>query len=161
MSARFARPNQAFRWVQSQGGQVPPDAVQGGCEEDGRPLYVARQYHEGGLHIGKAAPHIEGCFIVYGGKEIFYKEYYVLCGDARQSRWVECRGQVQPQGWSPIEAGNEADGTELYIAKFRYKGGEVIGKAGPNFKDGCCFGYGMKELYSASSDQYFVLANPN
>jgi hypothetical protein len=160
MSARFARPNQAFRWVQARDGQIPPDAVQGGCEEDGRPLYIARQYHEGGLHLGKAAPHIKGLLMPYGMKEHFYKEYYVLCGDARGLRWVECRGKATPQGWSPLEAGNESDGTELYVAKFRYKGGEQIGKAGPGFRDGCAFGYGMKEHYTSGQDQYFVLANP-
>ncbi|ORX93510.1 hypothetical protein K493DRAFT_338247 [Basidiobolus meristosporus CBS 931.73] len=146
----------AFDWIYASGGSIPPNAVQGGVEADGKPLFIARQFYQGGLHIGKAAPHLKGIAIGYGGKEISLKDYYVLCGDARQLRWVECHGTCNPDNWRPIEAGHENDGKPLFIAKTRYDGGEHIGKVGTHLKGGMCFGYGGKE--KTTKDAYYVLA---
>ncbi|KAK9760576.1 hypothetical protein K7432_015265 [Basidiobolus ranarum] len=146
----------ALDWVYASGGSIPPNAVQGGVETDGKPLFIARQFYQGGLHIGKAAPHLKGIAIGFGGKEISLKDYYVLCGDARQLRWVECHGTCNPDNWKPIEAGHENDGKPLFVAKTRYDGGEHIGKVGTHLKGGMCFGYGGKE--KTTKDAYYVLA---
>ncbi|KAJ9061668.1 hypothetical protein DSO57_1018356 [Entomophthora muscae] len=103
---RFGAPLAGFTWVKSSDGSIPPQAVQGGREIDGKPLYICRQWHKGGLHIGKTATHLNGCYIAYGGnlfsywcliwvgKEVFNKECYVLCGPATQLRWIECKGKM-------------------------------------------------------------------
>jgi len=53
--------------------------VEGGYENDGTPLYVARAYHNGAKHPGKASTKLDGAFIPYGGKEKKVKEYEILC----------------------------------------------------------------------------------
>ncbi|KAK9719240.1 hypothetical protein K7432_004934 [Basidiobolus ranarum] len=145
-----------FEWVHATDGSVPPNAVQGGIEADGKPLFIARQYYQGGLHPGKAAPHLKGLAIGYAGKEITLKEYYVLCGDARQLRWIECKGPVRTDSWKPIEGCEEKDGKPLYVAKVRTQGGEHLGKTGPHLKGGMNYSYGGKE--KTHKDTYYVLA---
>ncbi|ORX94950.1 hypothetical protein K493DRAFT_315259 [Basidiobolus meristosporus CBS 931.73] len=153
--SKIARSSPQLEWVFASKGQIPPNAVQGGVEPDGKPLFVARQFHDGGLHVGKAAPHLGGLNIGYGGKEVHFDDYYVLVGDARCLKWVEAKGPVQPQNWIPLEGGHEQDGKELFIGKTRYEGGEHIGKVGTHFKQGINFGYGGKEK---QADSYYVLS---
>ncbi|KAK9768710.1 hypothetical protein K7432_000463 [Basidiobolus ranarum] len=149
-------PKPPYDWIYASGGAIPPNAVQGGVESDGKPLFIARQFYQGGLHVGKAAPHLKSISIGYGGKEINLKDYYVLCGDARQLRWVECHGVCKPDNWRPIEAGHESDGKPLFVSKTRYDGGEHVGKAGTHLNGGMSFGFGGKE--KTTKDSYFVLA---
>ncbi|ORY02974.1 hypothetical protein K493DRAFT_334396 [Basidiobolus meristosporus CBS 931.73] len=110
-----AKPNRPMLdWVYASGGSIPPNAVQGGVESDGKPLFIARQFYQGGLHVGKVGPHLKSISLGYDGKEINLKDYYVLCGDARQLRWVECHGICNPDNWRPVEAGHESDGKPLF-----------------------------------------------
>ncbi|KAK9716725.1 hypothetical protein K7432_006716 [Basidiobolus ranarum] len=146
---------QAVQWVYAKGGQIPPNAVQGGAEADGKPLYIGRQHYEGSEQVGKVAEHINGLAISYGNKEVVLPDYYVLCGDAKQLRWVECNGPASGESYTPLQAGKEADGKELYITKTRYEGGEQVGKSGPHIAEGMLFAYGGK---SKSSNIYYVLS---
>ncbi|KAI9292540.1 hypothetical protein K502DRAFT_332272 [Neoconidiobolus thromboides FSU 785] len=155
---RFGATHPSFQWIKASGGMVPPTAVQGGREENGNPLFICRQWHKGGLHIGKVAPHLNGAYIAYGGKEISFKEYFVLCGDATQLRWIENKGKCLPQGWVPLEAGNEENGTELWIGKIRHENSEQIGKVSPTWNHGFNYGYGLKEVAIDPNTSYFVLA---
>ncbi|KAJ1939190.1 hypothetical protein EC988_007383, partial [Linderina pennispora] len=56
---RASAGNHGFQWVSCSNGHIPPNAVQGGIERDGKPLFVARAMYKGGLHPGKAGPHIQ------------------------------------------------------------------------------------------------------
>ncbi|OMH79423.1 hypothetical protein AX774_g7156 [Zancudomyces culisetae] len=145
-----------FQWVAAKNGKIPPNAVQGGVERDGKPLYVGRAFYKGGLHPGKCAPHLEdgGFAFGYGGKEVRLNEYFVLCGDASKLRWVEQTGSLRISNFRPLEAGHEADGEALYVAKAAYEGGQVVGKCGQHLKEGMTFSYGKKEKNSSS---YMVL----
>ncbi|KAJ1655313.1 hypothetical protein IWQ61_004915 [Dispira simplex] len=145
-----------FHWVPASNGSIPPNAVQGGRERDGKPLYIARQFYKGGLHPGKAAPHLDGCYIAYNGKEVQVKDYEVLCGPATALKWAACQGAINFAGTNvrPVVDCNEADGEPLYIAKTRYDGGEQIGKAGAHLRNGMVFGYADKER---SAEEYYVL----
>ncbi|KAJ1975232.1 hypothetical protein H4R35_003242 [Dimargaris xerosporica] len=146
-----------FQWVPATNGSIPPNAVQGGREKDGKPLYIARQWYKGGLHPGKAAPHLDGFYMCYDSKEIQLKEYFVLCGPAKALQWIEVNGRVEPNGalWTPVTECHEADGKPLYIAKTRYDGGEQLGKAGPHLDSYMCFPFGDKER---DAKHYYVLA---
>jgi len=70
-----------LRWVPSS-GKFHPDRVNpvdGGRENDGTPLYIARAYYKDAVHPGKTSPNLNGAYIPWGGKEVEVKEYEVLC----------------------------------------------------------------------------------
>ncbi|KAJ2725584.1 hypothetical protein GGI07_001213 [Coemansia sp. Benny D115] len=154
---RRANANHGLQWVNASNGSIPPQAVQGGIEADGTPLFVARAMYEGGLHPGKAGPHIQngGCSIGYGHKEVELSEYQVLCGDASKLRWINQTKELVIQGFKPVDAGHEDTGEPLYIAKTLYEGSQQLGKCAPHIKKGMSFAYGHKER---TTDKYMVLA---
>ncbi|MEV4093202.1 DM9 repeat-containing protein [Streptosporangium saharense] len=56
----------------------PGDAVVCGHEADGTPLYAARAYHDGGLHLGKWRADWTAAAIPYGGQELWVSRFSVL-----------------------------------------------------------------------------------
>ncbi|KAJ2656419.1 hypothetical protein IWW48_005040 [Coemansia sp. RSA 1200] len=146
-----------LQWVSASNGHIPPNAVQGGIEKDGTPLFVARAIYKGGLHPGKAGQHLEGggCNIGFSHKEVAVSEYQVLCGDASRLRWVRQEGPLVIQGFVPYPAGHEESGEPLYIAKTLYDGSQQLGKCAPHIKKGMSFPYSHKEK---TTDSYMVLA---
>ncbi|KAJ1645371.1 hypothetical protein LPJ64_003028 [Coemansia asiatica] len=157
---RGANATRGLQWVNAFNGQIPPQAVQGGVESDGTPLFVARAMYKGGLHPGKAGPHIQdgGCAIGWGHKEVNVAEYQVLCGDASQLRWINQNKELVIQGFRPVDAGHEETGEPLYVAKALYQGSQQLGKCAPHIKHGMSFPYGHKER---TTDKYMVLAYVN
>ncbi|KAJ2548329.1 hypothetical protein EV175_004868 [Coemansia sp. RSA 1933] len=155
-----ANSSRGFQWTTARNNQIPPNAVQGGVEKDGKPLFVARALYKGGLHPGKAAEHIQGggCSIGYGHKEVNLNEYQVLCGSANNLKWVEQENSLLVQGFNPVEGGYEESGEPLYIAKTLYDGSQQLGKCGSHIKHGMSFAYGHKEK---SVEKYMVLAYTN
>ncbi|KAJ2596399.1 hypothetical protein GGF39_003466 [Coemansia sp. RSA 1721] len=70
------------KWVRVS-GPVPQDnalkLVDGGHEENGNLLYVAKAEHRGSLQLGKAGNHLpNGMSFAYDNKEEYKHEYYVL-----------------------------------------------------------------------------------
>ncbi|KAJ2742266.1 hypothetical protein GGI20_004606 [Coemansia sp. BCRC 34301] len=69
------------RWVK-QDGQLSIKGfkpVEGGHEESGEPLYIAKTMTEGSQQLGKCAPHIKkGMSYPYGHKELTTENYMVL-----------------------------------------------------------------------------------
>ncbi|KAF8348132.1 carbohydrate-binding module family 12 protein [Amanita rubescens] len=53
--------------------------VEGGKENDGTPLFIARAYHKDAVHPGKANPNFDGAYIPWGGKEVLIHQYEILC----------------------------------------------------------------------------------
>lgn len=66
-------------WVTSSHGQVPPGAIAAGNTENGDTLYIARVKHLNSITPGKVHPNHNCCYISFGGKEISYATYEVLC----------------------------------------------------------------------------------
>ncbi|KDQ21294.1 carbohydrate-binding module family 12 protein [Botryobasidium botryosum FD-172 SS1] len=132
-------------WVLVQGTSIPRGAIEGGREKDGTPLYIARCYYEGGIHLGKAGRHFtKGAVIGYGGKEIEIDTYEVLLGDPNRVKWVT----VSSSGYNTnnvVEGGKEKDGTPLQISQAFYKDGVHPGKYNSGF-GGACIAYGGKEV---------------
>jgi len=65
-------------WVLVEGRNIPENALVGGKEKR-KPLYIARSFYEGGIHIGKAGRHLpSGAVIPYNGHEIPVDTYEVL-----------------------------------------------------------------------------------
>lgn len=90
------------------------------------PLYLARVSIGGGMHLGKAATHLGGCNVSYGGKELFHEEYAVLCS-LGGLKVQPAAGGVIPDG--AVQAGWEQDGSPLYAARAAFEGGLHPGKA--------------------------------
>ncbi|KAJ3035933.1 hypothetical protein HDV00_003280 [Rhizophlyctis rosea] len=134
-------------WILTEGNQIPQGAIRGGNEADGSPLYIARTFHDNGIHVGKASHKLKGAHIAYGGKEVEKPKYEVLCGFESAVRWVDDQGalNVQP-GVTPVEGGREEDGTPLYIAQAYYKNAVTPGKASTQLKDGAYIAFDNDEV---------------
>ncbi|KAJ1340412.1 hypothetical protein BSLG_004976 [Batrachochytrium salamandrivorans] len=102
-----------------------------GQEADGLPLYIARGWIEGGVHIGKASGLMwDGARISYKGKERIVRDYEILVGAQTAVHWVDTCNDFDPQsiGFVVLEGGREAAGSPLFIARAHVKGGSHIGK---------------------------------
>lgn len=53
--------------------------VVAGETSGGEPLFVGRARHEGTITLGKVQPSHGVCYIPYGGQEIAYDNYEILC----------------------------------------------------------------------------------
>ena len=125
VAALLTSPTLAQDWVRVTDGRMPANALRGGNEADGTPLYVARAHYEGTLHPGKARANAREAFIAYGGREIAVSNYEVYVGTGT---WQPVR-----PGWSvpamAIAGGREANLMPLYIARAAKGGGIHPGKS--------------------------------
>lgn len=69
----------SYNWMPSGGGQVPPNAVQGGMTEMMEPLYIARGMVNGEWCVGKVHPSHGVAYFPYNGGEHALNQYEVLC----------------------------------------------------------------------------------
>ncbi|KAJ2002305.1 hypothetical protein GGI04_003396 [Coemansia thaxteri] len=145
-----------FEWVRASNGAIPSNALAQGVEHDGQPLYIARAFFKGGLHPGKAAPHLAngGFAMGWGGRTQQLNEYFVLCGDVNRAQWLPAHGPVTADRRVLIEAGHEANGERLYVARANVDNSQQLGKAGTHL-GGMSFSYGGAER---GQEEYMVLA---
>jgi hypothetical protein len=128
------------------GSPVPYGAFQAGNEATGQPLYVARGYDSGSLVVGKCGPHLDGVKIPYGGLEKTINfPCEVFCGTGT---WKAASSYSIPA--NPIVAGNENDGSPLYIARAYFAGSYQPGKYSVKNKT-CYIPYGGAEHSKSSS----------
>ncbi|CCL98522.1 uncharacterized protein FIBRA_00521 [Fibroporia radiculosa] len=148
-------PRGPVTWILAEGGRIPDNAIPGG-EQHEKPLFICRGFYEGGIQIGKVSPAFEqGAVIGYGHHEIQLPKYEVLVGDRRAVRWVDAAGRLDESmlGAQPVEGGNEADDSPLYVARVHHGHAIIPGKAGPSI-DGCLVPVNNTE---ERSHQYRVL----
>ncbi|KAK3092131.1 hypothetical protein FSP39_025434 [Pinctada imbricata] len=128
-------------WQSTNGSNIPDHAVRGGYDSDRRPLFVARASHNGEWVPGKAAYHLPGCHIPWGGEEIIKQDYEVLVFHARENGfldWQKCHGGECPSKAFFCHPG-------VYPARAYYEGGLHPGKCYP--PHGCAYiSYGGKEI---------------
>ncbi|CAF5038410.1 unnamed protein product [Rotaria sp. Silwood1] len=118
-------------WVLASNGEVPPNAVSGGHEANGQPIYVARfTTKEGQLAPGKLAPSHKQAFVSCGGKEQTSTVYQVLTHPNQQDlRWVPTSGNNLPTG--ALQAGGD-NRNPLFIGRASFQGGICCGKFEPS-----------------------------
>nr|KAJ3402462.1 hypothetical protein HK105_004281 [Polyrhizophydium stewartii] len=141
-------------WVGTTGNAIPANAIQGGEEADGQPLYIARGWIEVSRNWW------DGARISYGGKEITVRDYEILIGSLSAIRWVPARGPLRVENFQEtfIEGGREASGEPLFVARAKIvprgesRPGVHPGKAGPGLT--CHVAYGGEERMF---EQYEVL----
>ncbi|KAJ3117891.1 hypothetical protein HDU96_005024 [Phlyctochytrium bullatum] len=103
-------------WKRIAGAQIPADAVTVGNDTDGKPLYVARAFINGGLHIGKMSPSFSTCLLPYGGAEMeCFGDFEILCGIGSHS-WVAI-GKDGKRPENAFVGGYEEDGRLLYVSR--------------------------------------------
>ncbi|KAF8644284.1 hypothetical protein AX16_008569 [Volvariella volvacea WC 439] len=99
---------------------IPPNnALVGGHEHDGSPIYIIRADHEDGIHPGNFTKKAQAV-IGYRGQEIIVNEFEVLTARDQPFTWVKASGPFSSSkldGASPYQAGEEEDGTRLYVAR--------------------------------------------
>ncbi|KAF9236664.1 hypothetical protein BU15DRAFT_76762 [Melanogaster broomeanus] len=146
----------AVFWTSGQLGVLPTNAIQGGHEANGSPLYVARAPYAGGIHPGKASATL--VHISYGGEEIVIRSNFELLVGARAAvRWIPVSGRLsldQLGGATLVVGGNEANGETLYVAQAALEGrGLQCGKV--QFNRRAHIPYGGEEVIV---ENYSVLA---
>ncbi|XP_055537453.1 uncharacterized protein LOC129725522 [Wyeomyia smithii] len=119
-----------FTWVPSQKGDLPKGAVCSGYTSTGEPIYIGRAHHDGSLTPGKINPK-HGClYIPFGGHEHAHPNYEVLVDTKKSgqqsvgSKWVPAKsnGPVPP---GALLAGNDSDGTPIYLGRV-YRHGQTL-----------------------------------
>jgi len=102
-----------------------------GGDQNGRPWYIARAQHNGGLRPGKCNPDV-GAFIGYEKESIQVKQYEILIGNKNSIHWVKASGrlEVQKLGFQPVEGGRDENGQELFVIRSHASGGLHPGHAG-------------------------------
>lgn len=111
-------------WIPSANGQVPPGALQGGQDQNGEPIYVARARHENCLIPGKLVPSHNVAYIAYGGAEHPHAQYEILV--ASNPQWVPCNGSNIPPQATP--AGETREGEPLFVGRVQHEGAVTVGK---------------------------------
>lgn len=120
---------------------LPRDAVLGGRDTDGSPIYVGRSTHEGDLIPCKVIPSKRVGYVAFNGLEHPKHNFEVLVGG--NFTWTrERNGGVPPRAFS---AGRTKQGETLYIGRVDHNRSQTIGKVHPSH--GCLYiPYSGKEV---------------
>ncbi|KAJ3297810.1 hypothetical protein HK104_000117 [Borealophlyctis nickersoniae] len=142
-------------WVPASDGNPPENAIVGGKEPDGRPLYIGRAPHANGIHPGKYAPHLKGLNYSYAGEEHTATHYEALVGPDTAVFWVPARADtldsVVSGGFDPVVGGyEEREENKLYVARTEKDGAVVPGKTGKGLEGKMAYGWAGKEEYADS-----------
>ncbi|XP_023341960.1 uncharacterized protein LOC111711763 isoform X2 [Eurytemora carolleeae] len=131
------------KWVRTSGDDIPPRAMEAGHDNEGRPLYVGRARHEGGLFPGKVNPRHNCCYIPWGGEEHSKEEYDILVAPRNcDLTWVDASNGHIPTG--AVQGGFNENNDPLYIGRAHIEDSFAVGKVNP--EHGCCYvAYGGAE----------------
>ncbi|KAG5669655.1 hypothetical protein PVAND_017539 [Polypedilum vanderplanki] len=138
-----------FTWVQSSNGHVPAGAVSTGNTANHEPLYIGRAHHEGSLTPGKVH-RSHGClYLPYGGAEQSTLYYEVLVCK-QKSEWVSTTAH-SPLPANAIHAGNDSDGTAIYVGRCYHESDLLPAKVLPS-RNVAYVSYGGQEIPKYSYD---------
>jgi hypothetical protein len=140
-------------WQNASGGNVPSNAVVGGCEAPGPAqfcgptLYYCRASIAGytGLQPGKTRPGLLGCNIPFNGQNLIEVSYQVLVAlnPAMPLTSVGASNGAVPLG--ALRGGTDLGGQPLYLCSAVYSGGLHPGKVRPGL-GACNISYGSREI---------------
>ncbi|EDV33113.1 uncharacterized protein Dana_GF23006 [Drosophila ananassae] len=112
-------------WVHSSSHSgVPHDAVRGGHDVDGSPIYVGRAFHDGENLPAKVIPS-KGCaYVAHDGHEHQKGQYEILVG--HHYSWVPSSNGHVPH--RAVESGHTRSGEPLFVGRGHHAGSLVVGK---------------------------------
>lgn len=144
-----------FEWVSSSNGHVPADAVVAGNQADGDVLYVGRAPVGGSLSVGKIQPSHACMYVPFDGLEHSIHQYEVLVAPKR-STWIQS-SRFAPLPHGAILAGNDQDGSPIYIGRAWHNGDQIPAKVIPS-KQAAYIAYGGQEVLK---DEFELLCYGN
>lgn len=114
-------------WHYAHDGQVPYNAVEGGNDVNGEPIYVGRAHESGDVIPGKIVPSHGCCYVPYGGREISHDSYeYLVRPEYGHIEWRRAYDGLIPDGGLP--AGHTSEGEPLFVGRAYHEGSWVVGK---------------------------------
>jgi len=137
----MATPILAIEWVKKSNGEIPPNALKSGWEENSDALYLCAVSYKGGIYLGKIRPEFKGCNFAYNGKELVQKKYFVLVG---KFIWENITNNTVPR--NTIALGVNRDKKNLYACRGNFKKGVHTGYVSKNSK-GCLISWGGNAYY--------------
>nr|CRH07188.1 Exported protein of unknown function [Candidatus Magnetococcus massalia] len=130
-------------WVKPVKQALPDKAIQGGYENDGRPLYICRAAVGKTLRIGNAPKNMQTCYTSMNGRIYRQKSFEILTAQALSANKQAAENQAlfesmwKSKGFgSPL--GHEKNWRDKISAcRFKYKGHLIVGKRTKNSTGGC------------------------
>lgn len=114
-------------WRHASHGFVPRDAIAGGNDVNGEPIYVGRAFEDNDTIPGKIVPSHQCIYVPYAGSEKRHDQYEYLVRPAYGSiDWVPAHDGLIPSG--AVMGGRTSNGETLYIGRAYHQGSWVIGK---------------------------------
>jgi hypothetical protein len=138
----------------------PVDAIVGGADIGGQPLYICSADMGDGYQPGKARRDWNACDVSFGGLENYKSAFFVLVPNwinlnlNEEGTSVTCGAYIEGSCWEilhPIAVGKDTDGEVLYACQVRlYPGpGVYPGKIAASFGGGCSYAMNGVENYSS------------
>lgn len=112
-----------LHWVPMTNGQLPPDAMIGGFENE--LTYIARAYHNGSICPGRYVPSTGRCFVPWGGRAHKKRQFEILCGF--NAMWVKTRSNLIPPN-AFVGGTSEVMNEPLYIGRAMIDNNLISGK---------------------------------
>lgn len=122
-------------------GSISPDAIRGGTDVNGQPLYLCSGFLDGGLHPGKIQRGWNACDVSYDGSEHWVTSYTVL---------VPLWEPEYNEGFT-FPAGMDIDGKALEVCRGTFQNGVHPGKHKVGSST-CNIGWGGEEVLLTSFD---------
>ena len=132
---------------QKNGGEVPMNAVPGGNEARGAPLYICRAKRDDGIHPGKV---FDGkCNVPWGGSEVVASEYQLLVTTGKVDLVWRSGGDLRS-----AVVGGQVGNKLLRVCRVAHRAGGIAGwlstdlgtHPGKLANGRCYFSYGGGEL---------------
>lgn len=111
-----------YKWIASENGKVPHDAVPAGVTSTGEELYIGRTQYMKRIIPGKVHRSHECLYIPFEGNEVRITTYEVLVVPQR-AQWVRTSFEHFP--YDTVNGGHELDGSPVLVGR-AYHAGDLI-----------------------------------
>jgi len=128
-------PGMSVQWMPGANGQVPPNAVEGGRNDDGTPTYIGRFPFNGTITPGEIVPKENVCYISFMGKEEESGSYEVLVlsgGGPPMQPYNQGPVTQQPMAMQPMGGYAAPPGGVQFGAPVQGEDGMWMGHVAPN-----------------------------